>query len=388
MVSQRNAPKKEFWILLIATDISVFGSFLTYFSVPLIIYSLYSSGIFLAVFELALLIPSLFFGFLIGRWMRGRDVKRLWMLSSLFLGALSLSVFLYLNVWSLFLLNLFSSLIGIVSAISYQSMVPELLSKKDVPWGNNVISLSMSALAIVSPLPAAYLLDFDVRLPFLADALTYFMALGLVSLISIKKPAEDGGSHKPKKSAIEMIRTLPVLRNTIVLGMLVSLIAGGVRLVNVAYFSYFQNYYVMFGLAMVFLYSGDVAVKSSVSLKVLEIKRPYRVMLFSLLFYSSAFLILFLNLHPIITMFGFFLLGVGNGLISPQRASILQTHSPKESMSEILGMVSTVTNSSRMASVIIVGIALSFLPPPVIYLLMGLSIFCVFLLFYPLNDFE
>ncbi len=374
-------------MLLIASDISLFGSFLTSFSIPLLIFSWYSSGIFLAVFELAGLLPSLSFGIVAGIWMKNKDVKKVWVLASFVLGVLSFIIFIHTNVYLLFILNVISSTVGVITAISYQSLFTKVLKKEDFPWGNSTFSLSVSAIALLSPVPAAYLLNLYVGLPFLVDAFSFFISCIIVYLIPLSSeisiPHEKESFFGSLKSTLNFIKTKNIIKNIFYIFLITSLIGGGLRIVNVSYFSSFSSYYLTFALAMLFSYAGDISIKSAVSIKIIKIKDPYKVVIMSILFYIFSFLLLYAKKDAVIAFAAFFMLGMGNGFISPQRLSVIQSSTPKEHLTEILGLINTAGNVARSLSIVLLGVGVSFLTPRIVYLLMGLFMMGVFLVFWP-----
>jgi hypothetical protein len=196
----------------------------------------------------------------------------------------------------------------------------------------------------------------------------------MVSLISIRKKLhEKNDKHKDSVSLSSVMRQ-PALKGALLLTLFVSLIAGGMKIVNITYFSSFPDYYLSFALAMVFLYSGDVSVKTAVSLKIVRIKRVYRAMLISVLLYGFSFLMLSMAENVYLAMLGFLILGFGNGLLAPHMASLIQSKVPKEHLTEILGIVNTLRNSARMGSVVLLGLMVSLLPVSTVYLLMGLAL--------------
>ncbi len=379
--------RQPFYKLLLATDISLFGSLLTSFSIPLLIYSWSQSGIFLAIFELAGLIPSVSLGLYIGLWMRNRDSKRIWVTASLILSLMSFAAFLYTTMWVLLLLNIVSSSIGVITAISYQSMLARILKRDELSWGNSTISLSMSVVALLSPIPAAYLLSISDGLPFLIDAASFVIAAFAVSLISVESLI--AGENKNERfseifrSVIRFIKDSKTVKNTLILFFMTSLVGGGLKIANVAYFSSFPSYYMVFGLAMVFAYAGDISVKSAVSLKLIKIKKPYMAVVSSPLFYFFSFFILFLIKNFYADMAAFFLLGMGNGLLSPNRISTIQKCTPREHLTAILGFMSTTGNLFRMLSVVLFGIGVTYLSAQLVYGIIAAFMLLAFVLFFP-----
>ncbi len=379
--------KRSFHMLLVATDISLFGSLLTAFSIPLLVYSWYHSGIFLSIFELAALIPSISLGIYIGISMKNRDARKMWVVSSIALSLVSFSVFLRTDVWFLLMLNILSSSIGVISTISYQSMLADIVEKEDLSWANSTLSLSMSAVALTSPLLGAYLLTMNEGLPFLVDSASFFVAALIVWCIAIdsriKAPAKKERFSAAFRTSIAVIKKSMTVRNTLILFLITGLIGGGLKIVNVAYFSSFPAYYMVFGAVMASSYAGDISVKSAVSVKLIKITNPYKMVVLSSLFYTASFLILFIRKDFYMAILAFFLLGIGNGILAPNRVSIIQKDTPREHLSSVFGLMSTLGSFSRIVSVSIFGIAVSLLPARFIYGFMGLFMLLVFAVFYP-----
>ncbi len=374
-------------MLLVATDISLFGSLLTAFSIPLLVYSWYHSGIFLSVFELAALIPSISLGVYIGISMKNRDAKKMWVFSSIVLSIISFSVFIRTDVWFLLMLNILSSSIGIISTISYQSMLADVIEKEDLSWANSTLSLSMSIVALTSPLLGAYLLTVNEGLPFLVDSASFLAAALIVWNMAIDSRIK-GSTEKERfsaafRSSVSVIKKNMTVRNTLILFLVTGLIGGGLKIVNVAYFSSFPSYYMIFGIVMASSYVGDISVKSAVSVKLIKIRNPYKMVVLSSLFYTASFFILFIRKDFYMALLAFFLLGIGNGILAPNRVSIIQKDTPRECLSSVLGVMSTLGSFSRIVSVSLFGIAVSLLPAQFIYGFIGLFMLLVFVVFYP-----
>ena len=379
--------RTNFYILLAATDISLFGSLLTSFSIPILIYSFFYSGIILAVFELAGLIPSISLGIYIGIWMKNKNAKVLWILSSICLSLMSFFAFLYPTIWTFFILNIISSSIGVISLISYQSMLTEIVKKEDLSWANSTLSLSMSIVALVSPLTAAYLLDIYIGFPFLIDAVAFLIAAFVIYIIPVSSKISEYDTKEKFsdifKSALNFINKKKSVRNTVILFLSTSLIGGGLKIANVAYFSSFSSYYMVLGLAMVFSYMGDILVKWAISVKFVKIENPYRAVILSPLFYIFSFFFLFAIKDLYIDMVAFFFLGMGNGLLSPNRLAVIQKETPRQHLTSILGLMSTLGDTFRIVSVILFGIAVSYLSAQIVYGLIAVFLLIVFVFFYP-----
>ncbi len=389
----RHKSRREFYKYLLAKDVSAFGSFVLFFSVSLIVYSISQSGIVLSIFELASVVPSMLLAVPIGAWLNGKDLKRAWIYSSLILASLDFFVFFYLNIYTLFLLNIVGVIFLVITGIAIQTVLVEIVDREELPWANSTTMLTYAGIATVSPAIAGFILNYSWNLPFLVDGLTYILEALIAYTIAVERVEWRGGGRGEKtakviKSALKYLRGNTLLRNSLALIAVMMLVGGGLKILNIAYFSQFGNPYVYYGLAMTFSAVGSFIVLIMNTLKIMQVRRPHRAILLSLPIYMAFFFILSLSGILLLDFLAFFLLGIANGVVSPNSSAVIQSYSAKEHLSTIVGFSQTLIEVAKITSISLMGVLVTFLPTNIVYLGMGIGILATFIVFLPAVKFE
>ncbi len=377
----------DFYLLTAARAVSMFGSILVFYAVPLLIYTQYHSGMILAMFELASLIPSIALGVPVGMWMKNKNVKSLWVRSSALLGAYSLFVFFFMNPITLFFLNLISSVLFIIVGIASQSLMPEVVEKDELSWANSVRILVTGTVAAAVPAIAGFILSWAPRVVFLIDSITFFVEISLI--LKIKKDAPAMGEKKEKirkifAETIGYMRSVKIIRNSAILLFVMLIISGSLKILNIAYFTQlFSSPYEYYGIAATISQAGMLTIIIPSTFHVIKFKAPYRALLLSLVLYALYFALMAILQVSILIMAAFFILGLGNGVASPNTISVFQMNADKAHLRQVLGVVGTLIDAARITSVIMMGIMVDILPLRYIYLALATSLIALFMVFAP-----
>ncbi len=376
---------KNFYLYLAATRISTFGSLLSFFSIPLIIYAMYNSGIIVSIFEVISTIISIVFSIPFGFWLEGKNLKNFWILSTLTLALCGMFVFLYLNVFTLLFYNITCIFLFIGIGISTQTILVDIVKKEELSWANNVIFSILILEGILAPILGGYILTISWKLPFLLDSITFFIEIIFIVFIPIKIQGTSKNKRKKLKvrfkETIRIINENKILKYVLSFMLITSLIIGGIKIINIAYFSKMTNPYILYGSASTFMAIGMGTIIALNMFKIIKIKKPYNAMVFSLLFYLLFFVSIILFYHSILSVIVFVLLGLGNGIVSPNSNAVIQQYTPRDHLTRVLSLTRVIYNGSKMVSLAILGILVDISTPYNIYLLMGVFILFCFLIF-------
>ena len=378
---------KNFYLYLISLSASKFGSMLSFFAMPLIVYSMYHSGIILSMFEMISVVIGVAFSIPFGLWLRKKNLKKIWILFLIVLGVSGIVVFFWLNIFTLIYYNTICIFLFIGLGIIQQSLIPNLVSKDEIVWANNTIFSAIIVLGVITPFTGGFILTFSWRLAFLIDAITYFIEVGIVMFIRVALTSsaqyKRESSWRAFKTSLSYISANKIIKYTLILEVLIMLIAGGLKILNIAYFYYATNPYILYGIASTLIAIGMGIVLIPITLKIVTIKKPYHMMILSFIFYSSFFIGIFIVWHSMYAVILFLLLGIGNGFISPNLNATIQKYTKREYLTQIVGINQTVNSGCRMSSLVLMGILVDTFNLKYIYLSMGLLFLVLFIAFYP-----
>ena len=379
---------KKFRLYLSALSISKFGSMLSFFAMPLIVYSMYHSGIILSMFEMISVVIGITFSIPFGFWLRKKNLKNFWISFLIILGTSGIVVFSWFNIFTLIYYNVICIFLFTGTGIIKQSLIPNLVFKDKIIWANNVIFLAIIGIGIITPFIGGFVLSLSWRLPFLIDAMTFFIEAGIVMFIPVTSTPSSAQSKREStwrvlKTSLSYISENKVIKYTLILEVLLMLIGGGLKILNIAYFSYAPNPYIPYGIASTIMAIGMGIIGGLVILKVITIKNPYRILIFSLIIYSSFFTGIYITWHSTYAIFLFLLLGLGNGFMSPNLNATIQKYTKREYMTQIIGINKTLNSGFRMASLALMGILIDIFNLIYIYLCLGFLFLVLFIVFYP-----
>lgn len=379
---------KPFYMYLLASTVSSFGSLLSFFAIPMIVYNMYHSGTLLSLFELISVIISISLSIPFGFWLDRKNLKRYWIIFSLILGFSGLFVFFWISIYTLLLYNIICAFLFIGIAISKQALIVDIVKKDALSWANNVIFFLLILAGIIAPLVGGLLLSISWHLPFLIDSITFFFEVVIVSLIPFKDSGKHTGYKREKalskfKETFQYVHQNRVVKYTLILSTITLLIGGGIKIINIAYFSDMSMPYILYGMATGLIALGMGIIAMLNTFKIILIKSPYKAIVFSLPVYFLFYLSIFLLYHSYFSIFIFILLGLGNGMASPNFNAVIQKFTNKENLTRIIGLKNTVNNASKMLSVIVMGFLVDLYSPLYIYLFSGFLFIITFIVFYP-----
>lgn len=223
---------KVFWI---GQTISSFGSSITRFILPLMVFHLTGSALDLALSTALTLLPYVFFGLIIGTWVDRVDRRRLMIAADVGRALmLVLLPFLYtqgsLTISWIYIVIFINATLGIIFDSASFAVLPNLVSKEDLVAANGRLSASYSVAEIAGPLLAGVLIA-TVPLPILLSVDSLSFVLSFVSLVLIHKKFICIGEKAPVTNVTQAIKEgfhflvmHPIIRWSTLLALFLSLI--------------------------------------------------------------------------------------------------------------------------------------------------------------------
>jgi MFS family permease len=214
---------RDFWTFWTGQTISAFGSSITQFALPLLVYQLTGSALDLGIAFAAGMLPYPLFGLIIGAWTDRVDRKQLMIATDVAraaaIGAIPLAAALgILSVWWVYAVLFVSTTLTIAFQSAEFAAIPALVSKDDLVTANGRIQASFSAASVIGPPVAGASLAL-ISLPLLVtlDAASFLVSAISIWLIRRELQARrDRRSTDIRADVVEGLRYVlghPVLRN-------------------------------------------------------------------------------------------------------------------------------------------------------------------------------
>ncbi len=213
----------DFWKFWTGETISNFGSSITQFALPLLVFKLTGSAVSLGIGFAMFGLPHLLFGLLIGAWTDRLDRKRLMIVVDLLSAAVLVSVPLaaaagVLSVWWIYAAIFASATLGIFFQAAQFAAIPSLVERDKLVAANGQIQASFSAATVLGPLVAGGLLAFfPIEDLLYVDAATFLVSAAMLSLIARPFNApREAARASIRADVVEGLRYVlrhPVLRN-------------------------------------------------------------------------------------------------------------------------------------------------------------------------------
>ena len=215
--------RADFWKFWTGETVSNFGSSITQFALPLLVFKLTGSAVSLGVGFAMFGLPHLLFGLLIGAWTDRLDRKRLMIVVDLLSAAVLVSVPLaatagLLSVWWIYAAIFAASTLGIFFQAAQFAAIPSLVERDKLVAANGQIQASFSAATVLGPLAAGALLAFiPIEDLLYVDAATFLVSAVTLSLIARPFNApREAARTSIRADVVEGLRYVlrhPVLRN-------------------------------------------------------------------------------------------------------------------------------------------------------------------------------
>lgn len=225
--------RRDFWVFWAGQAVSQFGSSITLFAVPLLVYKLTGSALDLGIAFAAGMLPYPLLGLAIGAWTDRTDRKKVMIAADIgravVIGSLPLAAELGVLSVGLVYVALFVSTTFTIAFNSAEfAAIPALVERDDLVTANGRIQASYSAATVLGPLAAGALLAV-VALPLLIalDAASFIASAASVALVRRSLHVRRERTTDLRADIAEGLRYVlrnPVLRNISLMMALVNLI--------------------------------------------------------------------------------------------------------------------------------------------------------------------
>ncbi len=221
--------------IFIGNVTSFFGSQLTAVAVPVQMYKLTHSTLWVGYLGVAGLVPLLVFALWGGALADVLDRRRLLLVSSAVMWAVTLG----LLVQALLRVDSPGLLLGLVAVQSAavavtsptgSAIIPRIVSREEVPQANTLNYTASTAASVAGPLAAAVLIQYGVGWAYGVDALTFTLALWAALRLPPLPPQDateitGGGRLSDVLFGLRYIATTPVLMLSFVVDLIAMVLA-------------------------------------------------------------------------------------------------------------------------------------------------------------------
>jgi len=225
----------DFWKFWTGETISAFGTSVTQFAMPLIVFKLTGSAVALGGAAAMFTVPHLLFGLPIGAWTDRTNRKRLMivvdLLAALAVASVPLTASLgLLSVWWIYAVTFATSTLGLAFETAQFGAIPSLVGRDDLVTANGRIQASFAAAGVLGPLTAGALLAFvPVEAVLYVDAASFLVSAIALSLIrrSFNAPVAPRATtiRQDIAEGLRYVLAHPVLRNISLMMALINLVS-------------------------------------------------------------------------------------------------------------------------------------------------------------------
>ena len=212
----------EYRRLFLGNAVSTIGTQMTAVAVPLQVYDLTHSSLAVGMLGFASLVPLVVFGLIGGSIADAMDRRRLMLITSSGLAAVSALLFAQAvtgrgSVWLLYVLTALQAGLFAVDSPARGAVTPRLIPARQLPAATALSQVMFNFAVVVGPLLAGVIVARGgFELAYGIDAVSFFAALA--AAVSIRAmPPEGGGTQAGLRSVVEglrFLRTQPVVLMT------------------------------------------------------------------------------------------------------------------------------------------------------------------------------
>ena len=229
----------DFWKFWTGETVSAFGTSITQFAMPLIVFKLTGSAVALGGAAAIFTVPHLLFGLAIGAWTDRTDRRRLMIAVDVLAAAAVASVPIaaatgLLTVWWIYAVTFVTSTLSIFFETAQFGAVPSLVDRTDLITANGRIQASFAAASVLGPVAAGVLLGFvPVETVLYVDAASFLVSAVTLSFIRRSFNAEVAQRRMTSirqdiAEGLRYVLSHPVLRNISLMMALINLVSTAV----------------------------------------------------------------------------------------------------------------------------------------------------------------
>lgn len=200
---------RAFLIIWVGQFISLMGTAMTNFALPIYIFEQTGRVQELALISLAFMLPLIFMSPFAGAIVDRSNRKLMMMISDLAAGAMTIVILvLYttgnLEIWQLYITAAISGLFQSFQWPAYSATISVMLPKEQYGRANGLLSLAESGSQIFAPVLAGALLAFvGLRGILTIDIVTFVFAVGSLLLVFIPQPARTAEGAEASGSLLK-----------------------------------------------------------------------------------------------------------------------------------------------------------------------------------------
>ncbi len=200
------AGMKAFILIWIGQFVSILGSAMTGFAIPIYIFSETERVRELALLGLAFMLPLILLSPIAGTIVDRNNRKKMMILSDLAAGLTTIAVFILvradsLEIWHLYITNAINGAFQTLQWPAYSAAISVMIDKKQYGRAHGLTSLAQSGSGIFAPVLAGALLSFiGLQGILLIDIITFIFAISALLFIFVPNPPRTVEGQKGQGS--------------------------------------------------------------------------------------------------------------------------------------------------------------------------------------------
>ncbi len=204
--NSRPTGMRAFAIIWFGQLISILGSAMTGFAIPIYIFGETERVRELALLGLAFMLPLIVFSPIAGTIVDRNNRKRMMILSDLAAGLTTVAVFVLvqldiLEIWHLYITNAINGAFQTLQWPAFSAAISTMIPKEQYGRANGLISLAESGSNIFAPIMAGALLGFiGLQGILLIDIVTFVFAIGTLLFVYVPDPQRTKEGQKGQGS--------------------------------------------------------------------------------------------------------------------------------------------------------------------------------------------
>ncbi|MDQ5824535.1 MAG: MFS transporter [Chloroflexota bacterium] len=359
---------RNFRNLWTGQSISDFGDSLTNLTLLILVNQLTGSAAAIATMLIMLAIPHITFGLLAGVFVDRWDRRRVMIASDAIRGVLVLGFILVGSVdtlWLLYLIAFLQASVGTLFTPARSALMPSIVGRDMLMAANSLSQTSRILFNLLGTAAAGVIvgLSGNYWVPFVIDALTFFLSLFMISLIVVPAAANEHRAEtgnvavvfKQLREGIGLILHTPALSGTMVATMMTMLGIGAVNVLIIPLIvndlkvpvTWFGAVEVAQTAAMIL--SGSLITVLAARLKPTNILSG-ALSVMGLMTIGLAFVSSIWHLFPILFVVGL--------MMTPMQASIstlMQTSAPPQVLGRVGAALNTLISTASLVSMAFAG---------------------------------
>ena len=378
---------RNFMLLWLGHLISHAGDAIYMIALPWLMLELTGSKSLTSFVATSAYLPAVFFGLIAGVIVDRYDRKKIMIFSDIIRAILVtvIPIALLFDFITPILIGCVTFLLSSFATFFYparDSLIPCIVSPKELPSANSAISISGQMSHLLGPLFAGVGISiFGLTHLFTADAVSFLFSILFISLItksydrnktvmfsSQLDGIKEGLSYVNRNKGLRTLLLLTCINNIFIMGPAFIGLPVYVREVLNKEFSIYAQMETAMAAGMI--------IGSFIFWKISKNFNPISILLFGIIMDGITYSFLYFSVNSLTAMLILFIHGIGIPLITISRTTIIQIIVPDEFRGRLFSMIYMAVMGTTALSILLTGLILEIIGPDLLFLMIGAGAAC------------